>query len=325
MAEGTSISATPADETHETNPPALHAIRLNDVSGLAGRPTPLPRKLFLRRRSELFNGAGANRLTGGEGEEDDDDEDDEDEDDDVEDIYPNGSSTYGTDEDDFVAVNHSDASDYPWYLRSRVPARNSELAKLHPYVQLLSVSDLDDCEKVELAFPESERCSRENLTYRLSKCPELSLGIFSIPPATADNEKPRPVVIAHLLATRTTSPVITNATMGVPKDWRTKKSTLPSPGEEEPVGHQDQGSTIAIHSLAVLPEHQDKGLGKTLIKSYIQRIQDAKIADRLVLLSHDHLIPFYTGLGFENVGRSKCTFGGGGWNDMVLDLSKAPN
>lgn len=105
--------------------------------------------------------------------------------------------------------------------------------------------------------------------------------------------------------------------MGVPKDWRIKKSTLPSPGEEEPVGHQDQGSTIAIHSLAVLPEHQDKGLGKMLLKSYIQRIQDAKIADRLVLLAHDHLLPFYTGLGFENAGRSKCTLGGGGWNDLV--------
>lgn len=178
MAEGTSISATPADETHETNPPAFHAIRLNDVSGLAGRPTPMPRKLFLKRRSELFNGAGANRLTGGDGEEDDDDDDDDDdEDDDVEDIYPNGSSTYGTDEDDFVAVNHSDASDYPWYMRSRVPARNSELAKLHPYVQLLSVSDLDDCEKVELAFPESERCSRENVRlYPLCSPATVSLG-----------------------------------------------------------------------------------------------------------------------------------------------------
>lgn len=166
MAEGTSISATPVDETHETNPPAFHAIRLNDVSGLAGRPTPLPRKLFLKQRSELFNGAGANRLAGGEGEEEDDDDDDDD-DDDVEDIYPNGSGSYGTDEDGFVAVNHSDASDYPWYMRSRVPARNSELAKLHPYVQLLSVSDLDDCEKVESVFPEAERCSRENVRFYL--------------------------------------------------------------------------------------------------------------------------------------------------------------
>jgi GNAT superfamily N-acetyltransferase len=84
------------------------------------------------------------------------------------------------------------------------------------------------------------------------------------------------------------------------------------------LGHQDQGSTIAIHSLAVLPEHQGKGIGSTLLKAYIQRIKDAAIADRIALLSHDDLVPFYTALGFENSGVSDCTFGGGGWNDLVI-------
>ncbi|KAM5465646.1 hypothetical protein MauCBS54593_006421 [Microsporum audouinii] len=315
MAESTSISASPVDETHDTSPPAFHSIHLNDVSGLTGRPTPLPQKLWIKHRPGLLNG---NVLD----EDEDEDEDDDEDDDDVEDIYPTAGGVFNTEEDDFVAVDHSDASDYPWYMRSRAPARKSELDKLHPYVQLLSVSDVEGCEKVELAFPESERCSKEKLIYRLSKCPELSLGIFSIPPATPGNNKPKAVLLAHILATRTTSPVITNATMEIPKDWRNKKSALRRSSDEEPMGHQDEGSTIAIHSLAVLPEHQDKGLGKLLIKSYIQRIQDAKIADRLVLLAHDHLLPFYTSLGFENVGRSKCTFGGGGWNDLVLDFNK---
>ncbi|KAF3482857.1 uncharacterized protein GIQ15_02181 [Arthroderma uncinatum] len=321
MAEGTSISATPVDETHDTSPPAFHAVHLNDVSGLAGRPSALSPKLWAKPRSELPNGASAKGL---EAEDDEDEDDDDDDDEDVEEVYAaTGGAFGGTEEDDFVAVDHSDASDYPWYMRSRAPARKSELDRLHPYVQLLSVSDAEACEKVEAAFPENQRCSKEHITYRLSKCPELSLGIFSIPPATADKPKPKPELIAHVLSTRTTSSVITNATMGVPKDWRSKKSTLPAPGDDEPIGHQDQGSTIAIHSLAVLPEHQDKGLGKMLIKSYIQRIQDAKIADRVVLLAHDHLLAFYTSLGFENVGRSKCTFGGGGWNDLVLELNKA--
>ncbi|EEQ29409.1 acetyltransferase [Microsporum canis CBS 113480] len=290
MAEGTSISASPVDETHDTSPPAFHSIHLNDVSGLTGRPTPLPQKLWIKHRPDLLNG---NVLD----EDEDEDEDDDEDDDDVEDIYPTAGGVFNTEEDDFVAVDHSDASDYPWYMRSRAPARKSELDKLHPYVQLLSVSDVEGCEKVELAFPEPER-------------------------STPGNNKPKAVLLAHILATRTTSPVITNATMEIPKDWRNKKSALPRSSDEEPIGHQDEGSTIAIHSLAVLPEHQDKGLGKLLIKSYIQRIQDAKIADRLVLLAHDHLLPFYTSLGFENIGRSKCTFGGGGWNDLVLDFNK---
>jgi predicted N-acetyltransferase YhbS len=88
------------------------------------------------------------------------------------------------------------------------------------------------------------------------------------------------------------------------------------------LGHQDQGSTITIHSLAVLPEHQRKKVGSTLMKAYIQRIKDAAIADRIALLAHDHLVPFYTALGFENRGVSDCKFGGGGWKDMILEFSK---
>lgn len=105
--------------------------------------------------------------------------------------------------------------------------------------------------------------------------------------------------------------------MELPENWRRRSSTLPNESGVEPPGHQDQGSTIAVHSLAVLPEHQGKGLGKTLMKAYVQRIKDAKIADRIALLSHDHLIPFYESLDFKNRGPSECTFGGGGWSSLV--------
>ena len=46
-------------------------------------------------------------------------------------------------------------------------------------------------------------------------------------------------------------------------------------------------------------------------------MEDAKVADRLILLAHGHLVQFYEGLGFDNKGKSKATFGGGGWYDMV--------
>lgn len=178
MAEGTSISASPVDETHDTSPPAFHSIHLNDVSGLTGRPTPLPQKLWIKHRPDLLNG---NVLD----EDEDEDEDDDEDDDDVEDIYPTAGGVFNTEEDDFVAVDHSDASDYPWYMRSRAPARKSELDKLHPYVQLLSVSDVEGCEKVELAFPEPERCSKEKVR-AVSLQPVLSkihlTGIVNLPP-----------------------------------------------------------------------------------------------------------------------------------------------
>ncbi|PGH27966.1 hypothetical protein AJ80_00220 [Polytolypa hystricis UAMH7299] len=224
-------------------------------------------------------------------------------------------------EDGFVAVDHEDAADYGWYFRRPQPTKPSALDALHPFVQLLSLSNIEDCVGVEAAFPEQERCSREKLMYRLTKCPELSLGIFSLPVAP-NQPKPQPTLVAHIIATRTSSPQVTDATMAMPEDWQSKSSsTVQTPTDTEPLGHQDQGATIAIHSLAVRPEHQGKGLGTTVMKAYIQRIKDAAIADRIALLAHDPLIPFYESLGFENMGPSNCQFGGGGWNSMVLEFS----
>ena len=105
--------------------------------------------------------------------------------------------------------------------------------------------------------------------------------------------------------------------MALPNNWKTRRSSLPAPDEGEPLGHQEQGSTIAVHSVAVAVEHQKKGLGTVLFKAYIQRIKDSKIADRIALIAHDNLIKFYEGLGFVDMGPSSCTFGGGNWNNMV--------
>ncbi|PGH11002.1 hypothetical protein AJ79_05153 [Helicocarpus griseus UAMH5409] len=225
-------------------------------------------------------------------------------------------------EEGFVEVDHDDVADYAWYFRRPPPTKATPLDQLHPFVQLLSLSNVEDCLKVEAAFPEQERCSEEKVAYRLTKCPELSLGVFSLPPKEPGKPKPRPTLLAHILATRTPALCVTDASMGIPPDWRNKSSTLPSNNGSEPLGHQDQGATIALHSLAVLPEHQGKRLGSTLLKAYIQRIKDAAIANRIALLAHDHLIPFYTSLGFENRGLSDCTFGGGGWYSLVLDFSE---
>lgn len=85
----------------------------------------------------------------------------------------------------------------------------------------------------------------------------------------------------------------------------------------ETIGHDEYSRNIALHSLAVLPEHQGKQVGSTLLKSYIQRIREAGIADRIVIIAHDNLVPFYEGFGFENRGPSDCKHGGGGWYDLV--------
>ena len=49
--------------------------------------------------------------------------------------------------------------------RERIKEQNN----IHPYVQTLSISNLEDCVALESAcFPEQERCSREKVDYFLS-------------------------------------------------------------------------------------------------------------------------------------------------------------
>ncbi|KAL5361068.1 hypothetical protein BJX96DRAFT_151353 [Aspergillus floccosus] len=220
-------------------------------------------------------------------------------------------------EEDYVAVDHEDVNEFPYWFRRPPVHQRTKLDELHPFVQVLTVSNVDDCVNVESAFPEQERCTRDKFIYRLNRCPELCLGLFTLPVLKEGEPKPRPTLVGHIVATRTSNATVTDKAMEFPANWKTERMTVEN---GETVGHDEYGGTIAIHSLAVLPEHQGKQVGSTLMKSYIHRIREAQIADRLAIIVHDHLIPFYESFGFENRGPSKCQFGGGGWTDMVLEF-----
>lgn len=118
------------------------------------------------------------------------------------------------------------------------------------------------------------------------------------------------VLMGHIVATKTTSPTVTDNDMAIP-----------TPDNPDPkLGHKEEGRTVCIHSLGVLPEYQKRSLGKTLMKAYLQRVESHGVADRAALIAHEHLIPYYEKLGFENKGPSKAQFGGGGWFDMIKEL-----
>ncbi|KAI4228457.1 MAG: hypothetical protein L6R36_001648 [Xanthoria steineri] len=218
------------------------------------------------------------------------------------------------------------------------PSRNAKgddkaLSDLHPYVQTLSLSDVDSCVALENAtFPEHERCSREKFIYRLTTCPELSLGLFSTttpdgptaalptyahsrPPDSASPTK-KSTLVAQVIATKCASTTVTDESMEYPSDWRDRVSL------SERQGHQEHGRTIAIHSLAALPEFKGRGLGKIVMRSYMQRMESSGIADRIVLLAHDHLIDYYVALGFRNTGKSEVQFGGGEWVNMLYTITE---
>jgi predicted N-acetyltransferase YhbS len=119
------------------------------------------------------------------------------------------------------------------------------------------------------------------------------------------------VLLGHIVATKTTNPTVTDDDMNIPSSSR---------GSDVTVGHREEGRTICIHSLAVLPAYQRRGLGKTLMKAYLQRMETQGVADRAALIAHQELIPYYEALGFESLGASRAQFAGGGWFDMVREL-----
>jgi ribosomal protein S18 acetylase RimI-like enzyme len=68
--------------------------------------------------------------------------------------------------------------------------------------------------------------------------------------------------------------------MSFPQDWQSKS---PQPSK---LGHMGEGRTIAMHSVAVLPAFQGRGLGRILMMCYMQNMNGSGIADRLVLITH---------------------------------------
>lgn len=186
--------------------------------------------------------------------------------------------------------------------------------------------------KKNIATRQSKVTDPQQLEYRLRTCGELCSGLFtsayqtssgslgdiiktrkfpSIDSSDADRKR---VLLGHIIATKSSSHVVTDEAMDYPKDWQTKYQFTPS------TGHNEDGETVCIHSLCVHPDFAGKGLGQILLKSYVQRIKDSGVAKRIALICRERLIGYYEKAGFSKVGPSKCQYGGGNWVDMVMDF-----
>ena len=89
------------------------------------------------------------------------------------------------------------------------------------------------------------------------------------------------VLLGHVVAAKTNDMAASDDSMGVPEDWES-----PHPKATK-IGHQEAGRTIVLHSVAILPAFQGRGIGRVLMMAYIQQMNGAGIADRLALLAHD--------------------------------------
>lgn len=137
---------------------------------------------------------------------------------------------------------------------------------------------------------------------------------FANPVETDRPNNAKSVLLAHIIATASNTELITDKDMRVPADWKTSK------GKSGELGHVEGGKTVCLHSLAVSPKLQGCGLGKLVIKAFLQQMH-AMGAERVALICQDYLVGYYERFRFKHAGASDAEFGGGGWHNMVFDLA----
>ncbi|KAI1116921.1 acyl-CoA N-acyltransferase [Nemania sp. NC0429] len=238
-----------------------------------------------------------------------------------------------------------------WERRRRQSRQTQSIQDLFPFpfsplIRPLTISDLESCVALEnAAFPNpAYRSTREKFIYRLTECPELCHGIFCTvvpskakgweidtlhtanPVETGRNDGAVSVLLAHIVATRSHDDVVTDKAMDYPDAYKAAKNNKignhshANNNGKPNVGHQDTGRTVCIHSLAVHPKLQGVGMGKLIVRAYLQQIKSSEIADRVALICQEYLVNYYKRHGFKHVGPSRANFGGGVWHDMAFDL-----
>lgn len=140
-----------------------------------------------------------------------------------------------------------------------------------------------------------------------------SHGIYSVKTTEATEH-----LIAHILATKTHAETVTEASMEIPDLDEHHRVKDPKSDNR---GHRNDGRTLAVHSVVVDPAYQGQSIGSIVLKDYIQRMTTLHVADRISILVHDRLMPFYKLQGFQDLGPSHCEFSGGNWYDMSRPFS----
>ena len=217
---------------------------------------------------------------------------------------------------------------------------------LHLAIRPLSICDAEQVHQLEnKGFSPEEACSREGINYRLLACPELCSGIFirtftpkysqfdndlekDVDTTVNQNFNNKPIrnvdldylpddkssttserLIGHILSTKIHGDFISEASMKVPENDNDLIN-----------GHQESSITIGLHSLVIDPEFRGKHLGILLLHDYVQKLSNQRVARYLTLLCKKKLIPFYSKLGFADLGQGDCRYAGIEWNNMRLIL-----
>ncbi|AGO13986.1 AaceriAGR128Cp [[Ashbya] aceris (nom. inval.)] len=187
----------------------------------------------------------------------------------------------------------------------------NSMLPLHMYIRPLSPEDAQQVSELEAqGFPPEERASAEVVAFRLAACPELCSGLFVRD--VAGTEVRGETLIGHVLGTKLA---------GAAGERGDRYITPASMGAQ----HDDASDTIAIHSVVIAPEHQKKNLATLMLTDYIQKMSNQKVADKIVIIAREPLVPFYERVGFQLVGENEHVkknpnYAKSKWCDMVREL-----
>jgi ribosomal protein S18 acetylase RimI-like enzyme len=158
-------------------------------------------------------------------------------------------------------------------------------------IRKIDPEDLDGVVKLEnLCFPAAEAASREAFEYRIAAFPDS----FYV---AVENDK----IIGMINGCVTNSPVISDDLF------------------KPEGGHNPNGKNQAIFGLLVDPEYRKQGIAAALMRYLMDTARQAG-REKMILTCKKHLIKYYEGFGFVNLGLSKSVHGGAVWYDMAADL-----
>ena len=99
--------------------------------------------------------------------------------------------------------------------------------------------------------------------------------------------------------------------------------------------HDSSGALLAIHSIVVQKEYRHLGVGKAMVKDYLDLINtymeekmannatsiiNGRLIEKIVLLSKINNLPFYIKLGFQVLGKSQIEHGSEDWYDCAQPI-----
>ena len=158
-------------------------------------------------------------------------------------------------------------------------------------IRLVEETDLDVCYAIEqTCFPASVAATREQIEKRIHMFPEGFLV------AEMDGQ-----------------------IVGMLNSGATNKDDITDVALKHMVGHESNGKNIVIYAVAVLPEHQMKGIARQLVNLFIEQARYLG-KEQILLICKSSLTVYYATFGFEERGQSKADFGGFEWYEMALTL-----